>query len=263
MVQTGLVSITFRQHSRKEIVQMAAQAQLDCIEWGGDIHVPCGDLAAAREALALTHQAQMSVAAYGSYYRAGHSPETFPAVLRTALALEAPVIRVWAGTQNPEDADENYRRSVTEDLRRICELSARAEVLVALEFHRGTLTNTALSTRQLLEEVNHPQLKTLWQPRVDATFSEAQTDLETLAPWLEHLHVFQWHGTQRRPLAEGAQAWPEYLRLASSSTSTTRKTPIAALLEFVREDAPAQFFEDAQQLHRWIAALNAIKNPAN
>lgn len=238
---------------------MAAQAKLDCIEWGGDIHVPHGDLAAAQDALTLTRQAQLKVAAYGSYYRAGHSLETFPAVLRTALALEAPVIRVWAGTQNPEEADDAYRRQVSEDLRRICELAAPAKVLVALEFHRNTLTNTALSTRQLLEEVNHPQLKTLWQPRVDASFSEAKNDLEVLAPWLEHLHVFQWNGTERRPLAEGALVWPKYLGVAS----TARETPIAALLEFVREDTPDQFFEDARQLHQWIEALNATKVQAN
>lgn len=257
MLRTGLVSITFRRLSREQVVEAAQRAGLDAIEWGGDIHVPHGDLSAAQDALILTRRAGLSVAAYGSYYRAGQAPETFPEVLRAAQTLEAPVIRVWAGTKNPEDADEAYRRCVVDDLRRICEMAAEAKILIALEFHRGTLTNSALSTRQLLEEVAHPQLKTLWQPRVDTAFEEARTDLKVLSPWLQHLHVFQWNGTERRPLAEGENSWPEYLRLAKETRRKAKAAPVFALLEFVRGDDLSQFFEDARQLRRWVATLNA------
>ena len=54
----------------------------------------------AREVRGLTEAAGLTVAAYGSYYKAGHSEAAglpFPQVLDTALALGAPVIRVWAG----------------------------------------------------------------------------------------------------------------------------------------------------------------------
>ena len=70
-VRTGLVSVTFRQLAVEEVVEVAAQAGLAAIEWGGDVHVPLGDLPAARKARALCEDHGLAVAAYGSYLRAG------------------------------------------------------------------------------------------------------------------------------------------------------------------------------------------------
>jgi len=249
MFQTGLVSITFRQLPPARIVELVAQAQLQAIEWGGDVHVPHGDLQAARDVQTLTRNAGLVVAAYGSYYRAGHSEnegDAFQAVLDTALALGAPVIRVWAGKMDSDKADSAYRHLVTQDLQRICELAARAGVTVATEFHRGTLTDTAASARQLLLETEHPNVKTLWQPRVSAPIPEAMADLERLLPWLAHLHVFHWRGSQRRPLAQGQEAWSFYLSMASD---INLRRP--ALIEFVQNDEPEQFLQDAQTLRQW------------
>ena len=50
----GLVSITFRALAPREIVDLAARARLAGIEWGGDIHVPHGDLQRAGEAGRMT-----------------------------------------------------------------------------------------------------------------------------------------------------------------------------------------------------------------
>ena len=249
MFQPGLVSITFRRRTPAQIVRLAARAGLRAIEWGGDVHVPHGDHETARTVRALTERAQLEVVAYGSYYRVGHSQSeglAFTDVLRTAVELGAPVVRVWAGNRNGEDADAQYRRTIIEESRRLCELAAREGVLVAYEFHRGTLTNSAASARELLEAVRHPQLRTLWQPPVGASTAEAAQGLRLLLPWLSHLHVFQWNETQRRPLAEGRAAWREYLAIAGSSGR-----PCPALLEFVRDDDVAALFEDAATLRSW------------
>ena len=44
MYNTGLVSISFRGHTPEEILTAMAQAGLGCIEWGSDVHAPCGDV---------------------------------------------------------------------------------------------------------------------------------------------------------------------------------------------------------------------------
>ncbi len=96
----GLVSVTFRQLSVQDIVNLTARAGLDAIEWGGDVHVPHGDLNAARAARIATEHAGLRVAAYGSYYRAGHADTgPFEDVLASAVELGAPCIRIWAGRQ--------------------------------------------------------------------------------------------------------------------------------------------------------------------
>jgi sugar phosphate isomerase/epimerase len=133
-IQSGLVSITFRKLTPRQVVESAAAAGVAGIEWGGDVHVPHGDLAKAADARRLTADAGMVVAAYGSYYRAGQSEKDglpFERVLETARELGAPLIRVWAGHKGSADVDPVYRAGVIEDCLRIAELAARAGIGVA------------------------------------------------------------------------------------------------------------------------------------
>jgi hypothetical protein len=82
MIQTGLVSITFRQLSPPAIIDLVRQAGLEGIEWGGDVHVPHGDLG-------RDHFASIE-------YVAGDAPEAF---LR-----DAQVLRAWCclSDHNPD-----------------------------------------------------------------------------------------------------------------------------------------------------------------
>lgn len=68
-LKSGLVSVTFRNLAIKEIVKIVVEAGLDGIEWGGDIHVPHGDLQVAKQTMRMTEDAGLTVTAYGSYYR--------------------------------------------------------------------------------------------------------------------------------------------------------------------------------------------------
>ncbi|MHC4505194.1 MAG: sugar phosphate isomerase/epimerase family protein, partial [Planctomycetota bacterium] len=110
MIRSGLTSITFRKLSPEEIVRLTAEAGLDGIEWGGDVHVPPGEVDTARRVASMTSEAGLAVSSYGSYYRVGHDePGLFAPVLETAIALGAPIIRVWAGRVASREADEAYR----------------------------------------------------------------------------------------------------------------------------------------------------------
>ena len=66
MITTGLLSVTFRKLTPPEIVGLVRQAGLAGIEWGGDIHVPHGNLDRAREVRQMTLDAGITIAAYGS-----------------------------------------------------------------------------------------------------------------------------------------------------------------------------------------------------
>jgi 3-dehydroshikimate dehydratase len=260
MFQSGLVSITFRKLQPAEIVRLVSEAGLEGIEWGGDVHVPHGDMKAAREVRRLTEDAGLTVAAYGSYYRVGHSEDDglkFEHVLETAVELSAPLVRVWAGNKGSTDVDIDFRKRVVSESRRIADIAATAGVIVAYEFHGGTLTDTTASARSLLEEVTHPNLKTLWQPNGSPDVDERLGGLLHILPWLTNLHVFQWEPAasgenDKRPLAEGEKAWSEYLALAAT---TGRKH--WALLEFVRDDAPEAFLRDAHTLKEWLLSYRS------
>ncbi len=112
MIRPGLVSVTFRKLTPREIVTAAVQAKLQGIEWGGDVHVPHGKIDVAREVAAMTRDAGLAISSYGSYYRLGdEAKDLLPRVIETAIALGAPVVRVWAGRVGSKDATAAMRES--------------------------------------------------------------------------------------------------------------------------------------------------------
>lgn len=256
MLRPGLVSVTFRKLTPQDIVALVRRAGAWGIEWGGDVHVPHGDLTRAREVRELTTETGLAVAAYGSYYRVGQSEGDglpFERVLDTALELGAPTIRVWAGTAGSGATDAATRARIVAELQRIAALAARGGVRVALEFHGGTLTDDNESAVKLFAEASHPNLRTYWQPLLGFDDATCLAGLRALAPRLDHVHAYQWATAQdRRPLAEGAARWAEFLRVAAAVPGDR-----GVLLEFVAGDAPENFLRDTATLKAWLEVANA------
>lgn len=252
-MKPGLVSVTFRQLSPESIVGLCAESGLQVIEWGGDVHVPPGDTAAARHVGEITRAAGLSVAAYGSYYRLGGTGgPPFQAMLAAAEALGAPAIRVWAGGKGSADASENERAAVVGDAMRCADLAAEKGICICYEFHGGTLTDTTGSAVELLAETGHPFIRTLWQPPHGKSQEECAASLRALVPRLHHVHAFHWwpDHAHRLPLADGRGRWAAYV---AELRSAQRDADI--LLEFVRGDDPQALPDDARTL-RDILALS-------
>ncbi|MBU4199782.1 MAG: TIM barrel protein [Verrucomicrobia bacterium] len=253
MIKTGLVSVTFRKLAPAAIINLVRQADLAAIEWGGDIHVPHGNLQQADTVGRMTRDAGLAIAAYGSYYRVGASEQeglTFDRVLETARALGAPLIRIWAGNRPSAKADADYRRSIGEEARRLAEKAAAAGLVLACEYHGGTLTDTSESAVQLFSDIQHPAMRAYWQTPVGASVEAGLESLRAMIPWLTNVHVYHCDAAETTclPLSEGADAWRRYLALIRSTGRDHY-----ALLEFVRDDSPNAFLEDARFLKSWLA----------
>ncbi len=249
MIYPGLVSITFRDRSPENIIRMAEQAGLYALEWGGDVHVPHGDTDTAVRVRQATQAANLACCSYGSYYRAGVSEDeglSFASVLETAETLEAPLIRIWAGRKGSEEVDEQSRQRITADCRRVGDMAAERNIRVALEFHGGTLTDTPESAARLLSETDGHNVETLWQPGAGEETGVSVASLRTILPKLANMHVFHWRPDKSRlPLREGKDKWAELFDVvANEAPSRTRY----ALMEFVKDGNPEQFYEDAECL---------------
>jgi hypothetical protein len=251
-ITTGLVSVTFRKLPPREIVSLVAQAGLDGIEWGGDVHVPHGDLAAARDVQRMTEDTGLRVLAYGSYFRC-RPGEPFKPVLETALALGAPLIRIWAGQLGSAEADAAYREGVVAQSRNAVELAEAHNITVAYEFHEKTLADTGESVVALLRSA--PGMQTLWQPSIDVDSPAQLHSLKLVLPWLANVHVIHRDAATRvrLPLAGSERDWRIWLDTASAGNSN-----LAALLEFVRDDDPEQFLRDTATL---LTLINQLYPP--
>jgi sugar phosphate isomerase/epimerase len=245
MINTGLVSITFRQLTPKEIVALVKQSGLQGIEWGGDVHVPHGNIKCAGEILKMTEDSGLRVASYGSYYEVGCEEDTnaFGHILETAVALHAPNIRVWAGDKGSKEADEAWWNKVVDESRRIAATAEKAGITVSFEYHGGTLTDSFESAYRLLKDIGSENIRSYWQPLDGIDFKERLHELEQIMPWLSNIHAYSWESRNRLPLADKAEDWRKYLEAAKKA-----KGDLYCLLEHMKDDSPDQFLRDAETL---------------
>ena len=261
MLRPGLVSVSFRGLPCGEIVRLAVEAGLQGIEWGGDVHVPPGAPARAKEVAALTREAGLAVVAYGSYYKLGQNGAAFEAalipVLETAVALGAPLVRIWAGTESSFTISEPERAALVKEACAAADLAASYGLVLAFECHRKTLTDLRPSSMRLMDETDRENLRMYWQPNESRDFAENLLTLKALNPFVENAHVFHWPSPGvREPLVRGAAEWAAYLRVLASEPRDRW-----CLLEFMPDDAPESLLREADTLLWLIAAAEQEVTP--
>ena len=250
--QAGLVSVSFRKNTVEEVVAAVKAAGLTAIEWGGDIHVPHGDLSAARKAADLCREAGITISEYGSYYIIGKSePGEFDKVVASAKALGTDLIRVWPGQmlKTAQLTQEGYAAMVA-DAKRICD--AAPAFRIALECHPMSLTEEYPMALKFLSDVDRENLKMFWQPCQYHDLSYNLSAIDALLPHVQSVHVFNWTANRdnpmpnRFPLAQGEQNWKLYLE------KLTKKDGLNYMLEFMPDDSMDTLSREAATLKGWL-----------
>lgn len=251
MILPGIVSATFRDKTVDEILQASSACGLKAIEWSEHAHVFPGDEKGAAELYNKTIAKGLQVAAYGSYFRLlEHENPTsiFRASLISAKALQAPMIRIWAGAISSAEADSDYRARLAAEAKLISDMAAEEGIKVALEWHRRTLTDTNESAFQLLNEADHPNLYCLWQPTPGISLADRCESLRELTARnkLLNIHCYYWKDDIRRPFSEGLDEWRQYLAQINAIEDRY------VLMEFVMDSTWEQLRSDAFELNQLV-----------
>ena len=249
MYRAGLVSITYRQLSHREVIDLAVDAGLSCIEWGSDVHAPCHDTERLADIVSYSKESGISCCSYGTYFRLGVNPlDELTDYICAARVLGTSILRIWAGNQNYTDMTENERATLIAEARRAAALAEREGVTLCLEWHVETMTNCLEGALALIESVASPALRLYWQPSQYRPFEQNLTEAKRVAPYVVGLHVFQWELVPgkliRYPLANGQQVWMQYLSCFDGTQH--------ALLEFVPNDDPTLLSREATTLRSLI-----------
>jgi len=253
MWKTGLTSISFRKLTCDEIIDLTVRGGLDGIEWGGDGHLKPGYADEAREIAAKTRDAGLEVLSLGSYFHPGEDDDAIgDQVIELCRAIDTKTVRVWAGRKGSLLAEGDTRKKVIASMKLFCEKAAAEGITVCTEYHANTLTDNVASALRMLHEVNAENLRTYWQPVVYDTTEVNTRVLQAVLPYSENIHVFAWtldeaRATVRHPIAEAAEPWKQYIDVLRKSNRDR-----AFMIEFVKDDDPANFLTDAKTLTEWV-----------
>jgi 3-dehydroshikimate dehydratase len=261
-IRPGLCSITLRQLSVGDVVDLCIRAGVAGVEWGADVHVPPGDADAARDTRSRCRDAGIEVVSYGSYFGMqdrdpGAARRDTALVLDTAEALGAPMVRIWTELGVEPGAPADDRARVRDRTAAFAATAATRGLVVALEFHPGCLTHTAASALALLDDIDAPNLLTHWQPDPVLAPAAAHSELRSVLPRLAHLHTFSWGPDgidERHALADGEALWRPVLEDAAVARLPEPLRARFALCEYVRDDDPEQLVTDVATLRRWLDA---------
>jgi sugar phosphate isomerase/epimerase len=118
--------------------------------------------------------------------------DEFRACLEAAHTVGATRVRVYAGAWHPGDTDHaRHWEQLRSALTVLAPEAADAGVVLCVENHFGTMTQTAAYTARLVSEVGHPSVRVLYD-QANLTFTHDETWQEAFAVQGElvgHVHV--------------------------------------------------------------------------
>ena len=157
----GFTTVTFRGKTPEQICKIAKKNEVDCIEWGTDVHVPNVD--AAKDVRRLCDEYGLQTLSLGAYHRIGVPNDTpFTETLESAKILGAKRIRVWLGKKSSADFTEDEREALMAETRSLLREAEAYDIQLAFEFHRKTMNDTGASSRRFLDEISEKNLSTYW-----------------------------------------------------------------------------------------------------
>lgn len=187
-MRIGFTSTSFRQIRKLDkIVDIASQAKVDCIEWGGDIHVK--DIESAQQAKMLCEKAGIKICSYGSYYRVGSKKtDEWKSICEIAKTLGADSVRVWLGAKDSEKTDKDIYVAIVEDAKSICDIAAGYNLKVCPECHENTYNNNTDAFLNIHKDISRDNFRTYFQSR----YRRMEYDLDRIertAPYIESVHI--------------------------------------------------------------------------
>jgi sugar phosphate isomerase/epimerase len=250
----GLVSISFRELSAEALIRHAKETGLQAIEWGGDVHVPAGDTAAAARVAEAMKAAGLTTPEYGSYYVIGKSnPGDIDGVIACAGTLGTDTVRVWAYDKSYSACTAEEYANAVADAKRICDLTP--DLQFCLECHNWTLTEDYRDALRYLRDVDRSNFRMFWQPNQFRTHAYNVEACAALLPYIVAVHVFSWEGVNPQtrqttffPLDYHTERWREYLTILENASADN----MPCMLEFMHDGRIESLPEAARTLLDWL-----------
>ena len=221
-ISASMCSIGWRNEPIESVVPIVAEAGYLGLEaWGPHVERYVGEHGELASLSSLLKEHGLQVPMISAYFDLDRdlegSLEAAQRYVGFARDLEAPMIRVFTGGGDSEQASISCWRRVVSGLGQICALGAEHGIAFALETHAGHLHDTTATTLRLLRQTGMPNLcVNLDIYNLFAIGENPIQALKRLFPWVRHVHLKNRaqatdDGPEDLPLAEGDMDFGEFL----------------------------------------------------
>ncbi|MBO7304366.1 MAG: sugar phosphate isomerase/epimerase [Clostridia bacterium] len=208
----GMASVSFRNLTPREILEVSRAAGLDVIEWGSDVHAPATDIPTLENIAALQSEYGITCSSYGSYFKIGATPMAELAdYISAAKILGTNIIRVWCGGKDVVGIVGEEREAFLEECKTAAKIAEENGAVLCMECHKNTFTEHLNDALELMERVNSKSFLMYWQPFQNRSIEENLAYAEAISKYTVHIHAFNMKEKARYSLNDGIEEWRSYL----------------------------------------------------
>lgn len=242
-MKIGMTSLTLRNECVENVIEYACEAGISGIEWGvSDLHMPLCDKKQAEKIRHLSKKSGIEIFSLGSYCYMLDRNEC-EKTLETAIMLSAPIIRLWAGTNNWKDSDNTAIETIIQNTLYMSKLAKNEGIRLGFEFHTNTLTEGADNAVKLMEIVAEKNVGLYWQPSGNISPMENCKNLNKVKPYLiGNLHIHNHNSEQ------GYQLLSDIKDNLNLYYNDIKEEDYNLLIEFVKDDSVENLLADADTL---------------
>lgn len=163
-LKLGLCSVTFRKKSAAQVIEIAKNAGIGYIEWGGDIHVTNKE--EARIVKSICDNEDIKINSYGSYFNSAEFDEKkWEQICDIAKTMGAASVRIWLGKKNSEETDDKEYHILLENTKKMCDIAKKYSLTVCPECHDNTFNNNTDAILRFIKDLQKENFSTYFQSR--------------------------------------------------------------------------------------------------
>ncbi len=186
-LRLGVASVTFRQKTVEEIVEITKNNGVPFIEWGADVHVKSID--DAIKVKNLCEEKGIKISSYGSYYRVGRcNKKEWEEICKIANEMSAKSVRVWLGEKDSQKYTEDEYKNLLSDATFMCDIAEKYNLEISAECHDNTFNNNTDAFLRFKNDLKRDCFKTYFQSR----YTKMQYDLDRIERticYVDNVHV--------------------------------------------------------------------------
>ena len=238
----GLCSVTFRNKTAEEVVEVAKKAGIGFIEWGGDVHVK--SLEDAKKVKSLCDAADIKISSYGSYVNSLIFDEKkWIETCKIAREMNADSIRIWLVKKNSQDTSDEEYKKILDNTRKMCDIASEYSLIVCPECHDNTFNNDTDAILRFIGDLGKDNFRTYFQSR----YFRMEYDLDRIDrtyEYIKNVHV-SYRDLKREQLFRKKDK--KYLDTLLNKLKSKGFNGIV-MLEFVSGDNEKSLLKDTEKL---------------